>query len=65
MKAVLMALLLKPFIGIAFIAFLLITARAGAWLLYWVIPCGAVKRELYRKSVTDSLLTPPTLLSGL
>lgn len=41
------ALLLKGFIGIAWIAFLLGSARLGAWLIYKAMPDCRLKRVLF------------------
>lgn len=41
------ALLLKPFVGIAFLAVLYFGARAVAWLLYAITPDCRLKRYLF------------------
>lgn len=43
------ALLLKPVIGLVMIVVIFGGARLLAWLLWYVIPDGKIKRELFRK----------------
>jgi hypothetical protein len=62
MEGWLLGLVVKPFIGIAFLLGLVVAARLVAWLLYWLIPDCKLKRELYRTSVTDPTLRRPRLL---
>lgn len=42
-----LALLLKPFVGIAYVAFLLVSTRLIATLLWKVLPDSRVKRVLF------------------
>lgn len=43
------AMLLKPVIGLVMLVALFGSARLLAWLLWYVIPDGNVKRTLFRK----------------
>lgn len=54
MDAWLAGLAVKPLIGIALVVGLLVAARLGAWVVFWLLPDGNLKRELFRTSVNDS-----------
>lgn len=64
MEAWLTALVMKPFIGIALIFGLLISARLVAWLIYWMLPEGPLKLRLFRTSMDDSVTPPFRFLPG-
>lgn len=60
----LFGLLFKPVIGIAMLLFFFGGARFIAWLLWHVIPSGAIKRALFRPVRADVADDRSTLGQG-
>lgn len=63
-NAWLFGLLFKPVIGIAMLLFFFGGARFIAWLLWLMIPAGAVKRALFRPVRVDVADDRSTLGQG-
>lgn len=61
MSAFSWGLLLKPFVGLAILAFLYFSARGLAWLIYVLLPDSRAKRYLFQGWATARKASAPRL----